>query len=80
MIHLILSSVTGVHTFHSYTPVASDKLYLTANVKVVVHFRISLSSRRGSVGILRIIHLENMWWRVVSFTSRPLYFVRKRPR
>jgi len=47
VIHLILSSVTGVHTLHSYTPVASDKLYLTASVKVVVHFRISLSSRMG---------------------------------
>jgi len=40
-----LCSVTGMHTFHSYTPVASGKLYLTANVKVFVHFRIPLSSR-----------------------------------
>jgi uncharacterized membrane protein len=38
VIHLILSSVTGVHTFHSYILVASDKLYLKANTKVVVHF------------------------------------------
>lgn len=45
MMRLILSSVTGVQTFHSYTPVASDKSYLTTNMKVVVHCRISLSSR-----------------------------------
>lgn len=47
MIHLKLSNVTGMHTFHSYTPVASGKLYLTANVKVFVQFKVSLSSRMG---------------------------------
>lgn len=47
MINLKLSTVAGVHTFHSYTSVASGKLYLTAHMKVVVHFTISLSIRMG---------------------------------